>query len=544
MLRFRILVALALVTCSVASAQEMRTFHYGDDAFVMRLSSDLVGVGLHRFEKDSVTSFLARHAAHLDGLETSLPPHEAAVFRIRSGIAAESAMVALRLDPLVRFANAIHHLGAMTNPFSRNILTNDLCLGLHGEADVTQIAEQINADVVRGFSTPGNYLLRLRDGHSRDALDVANDLREDPRIRFAHPDWLRPLGLRTTLPNDPLFGSQWHLRNTGQGGGTPGADVKAHLAWDHTMGDPSVIICVIDSGVESTHTDITQTAQGYNALCGAGPLNGDPRPTGCSNTYAGNHGTRCAGVAAADVNNSLGTTGIAGDCIIMPINLLGSGLGYGTPSMEAACFNYATTNGASIITNSWGPDGVPWPLPSLVQGAFVNATTNGRGGLGCLIFWAGGNGNELITSDGYASSIYTMAVAASTNLDTRASYSDFGPQVDFAAPSSGGTLSITCASTGSSGASTTTSGFGGTSSASPLAAGVAGLVLAIDPNLTWQAARTILRDSAVQINPSASPTAVAKTRGTPHMRMPTSSRTARRPSACLKTPMRQSNSGS
>lgn len=502
-----LLLIVALGIVANAAGQD-RIFHYGDRAWPVSPSQALIGVGHRDVSADDLEGrFLARHAEVLEKIDLSLLPHRVTVFAVRPGVDVEGAARTLRLDPAVTFANPVYHLGPASHPHSRQILTADLCLGVRDGTDATRLAQEVGATIVQSFAWPGTHLLRLPPGSAVDALQASERLRRRPGVAYAHPDWLRFIGIRETIPNDPQFSSQWHLKNTGQGGGTPGADVKATFAWDITTGDPSTIICVIDSGVERNHADITQTTDGYNALCGAGPLMGDPRPTGCSNNYAGNHGTSCAGVAAADINNNTGVAGAAGSCTVMPINLLGSGLGYGTPSMEAACFDYATQNGAAIITNSWGPDGVPWPLPSLVQSAFINSTTNGRGGLGCCIFWAGGNGNESISTDGYSSSQYTMAVGASTNSDVRAGYSDFGPQLDFVAPSSGGSESITTTSTNSQGASNYTNNFGGTSSAAPLAAGVAGLVLAVNPQLSWTEVRDILRDTSVQIDPSTNPSA-------------------------------------
>lgn len=488
-----------------SQAQHSRTFRYAEKSFHVALSRDRIAVGFMTASEGEATAALERHADVLGRIAIALPPHRTAVFDCRSGVSAADAVARIRRDEAVTFANPLMHLGDPAREESWHILTADLCVGVGHGASIQRLAAVIGAGVIRTFAFPGTYLLRLPAGAPLDALDACDRLLADPDVTFAHPDWLRRLTERDTIPNDPSFPNQWHLRNTGQGGGLAGADVKAPQAWDITHGDPGVLVAVIDSGVERNHVDIVQTPNGYNALCGAGPLMGDPVPTGCSSSYAGNHGTSCAGVAAATWNNGIGVAGVAGGSTVMPINLLGSGLGYGTPSMEAACFDWATANGAHVITNSWGPDGVPWPLPALVQTAFINSTTNGRGGLGCVIFWAAGNGNEIITSDGYASSQYTIAVGASTNFDVRSSYSDYGPELDVVAPSNGGSLGISTTSTNSSGASNYTSGFGGTSSASPLAAGVAALVLSHNPALTWTQVRDILRSTAVQINPSATP---------------------------------------
>ena len=502
-----LLLAALVVAQGAPLPAERRSFHYGDDTHVVTLSRDLVTLGYHAMTDSSAPKTLADHRQLLEAVHLSLPPHRVAVFRTAPGVTAAAAAAVLRSESGIRFARPAYHLGDPDHPHSLNILTEDICVGLPSgsHADAEALAASLGAVVIRSFAFPGTWQMRLVTGDDRDPITVCEDLLATGTATFAHPDWLRYIGPRETFPNDPQFGSQWHLKNTGQSGGTPGADVKATFAWDITTGDPSVIVSVIDSGVERNHVDISQTPNGYNALCGAGPLNGDPTPTGCSGSYAGSHGTSCAGVAAGDWNNGTGVAGAAGSCVVQPINLLGSGLGYGTPSMEAACFDWATANGAAVITNSWGPDGVPWPLPSLVQSAFINSVTIGRGGLGCVIFWAGGNGNELISSDGYASSIYTVAVGASTNFDVRSSYSDYGPELDVVAPSNGGSAGITTTSTNSSGGSNYTSSFGGTSSASPLAAGVGALVITANPGLTWQQVKDVLKNTADQINPSSSP---------------------------------------
>jgi subtilisin family serine protease len=131
---------------------------------------------------------------------------------------------------------------------------------------------------------------------------------------------------------------------------------------------------------------------------------------------------------------------------------------------------------------------------------------NGRGGLGILIFFAAGNSSADTAGNEYVTYFRTMAVSASTDQDRLASYSSFGAAVDFCAPSNGGVTSgiwttDRLGSVGYSGGDYT-GAFGGTSSASPLAAGTALLVLSANPNLTWQEARDILRETAIKIDPA------------------------------------------
>jgi len=136
--------------------------------------------------------------------------------------------------------------------------------------------------------------------------------------------------------------------------------------------------------------------------------------------------------------------------------------------------------------------------------------TNGRGGKGTVIFFAAGNSNfniDLNNNDSYSSYPGVVAVAASTNLDKKASYSSFGPSISICAPSNGGTLGITTTDlTGSGGysAGNFTNGFGGTSSACPLATGVGALVLSANPNLTWRQVKSVLEQSADKIDVGSS----------------------------------------
>jgi len=117
-------------------------------------------------------------------------------------------------------------------------------------------------------------------------------------------------------PNDEYFPNQWHLHNTGQSGGTPGADINAPEAWEITTGDPNIVIAVIDSGVDSNHPDLVDNlAAGYDFY------EDDDHADPSLKDSLDAHGTCCAGLVAAEGNNSIGVTGVAYDSKIMPIRL-------------------------------------------------------------------------------------------------------------------------------------------------------------------------------------------------------------------------------
>src|SRR5690606_22059843 len=180
--------------------------------------------------------------------------------------------------------------------------------------------------------------------------------------------------------------------------------------------------------------------------------------------------------------------------------------GASTDANEASALSYQRQV-IDIYNNSWGPSdsgtvlGGPGPLTSE---ALADSIANGRGGLGSIYVWAGGNGAEYgdnVNADGYANSRYTIAVAASTNYGTRASYSEYGSPLLVNAPSHGGSAAITTTAYGSTGCNTS---FGGTSSAAPLVAGVVALMLEANPSLTWRDVQHILVQTAEKNAPGDS----------------------------------------
>ena len=308
------------------------------------------------------------------------------------------------------------------------------------------------------------------------------------------------------VPNDPLFVNQWHLRNTGQGGGTAGEDADVTGVWNAYLGT-GVTIAIVDDGLQHAHPDLVSH---YVAAASYDFNDDDPDPTPISTDA---HGTAAGGVAAATGNNGLGGSGAAPGASLAGLRLIA---GPADDLMEATALTYALAD-IDIYSNSWGPDDsgtqVSGPGP-LTLAALERGVTEGRGGLGAIYVWSAGNGldsNDNVNYDGYANSRFTIAVTAIDNQGRQSWYAEPGAAILVAAPSNGDTLGITTTDlVGTAGYNTATSAgggdytntFGGTSSAAPLVSGVAALMLEANPNLGWRDVQHVLVDSARRNDPT------------------------------------------
>ncbi|MCC6694738.1 MAG: S8 family serine peptidase [Candidatus Hydrogenedentes bacterium] len=350
--------------------------------------------------------------------------------------------------------------------------------------------------------SPDTYILNTEEDGLLASIEIANAVYESGIVEFATPLISRPRAKRL-IPNDTLFGNQWHLRNTAQAsagsGAVAGNDVNIVSAWDEVNGE-GVNIAIVDDGLEQTHNDL---AANVNSDLGIDFNNNDNNPTPAPGD---SHGTSCAGVAAAVGNNGQGVSGAALGATLIGVRLVALP---STDQDEADAFGYLVDPADPddriwISSNSWGPPDIELTAETfgpLAKLAMEDAVANGRGGRGIVFCWAGGNGREYDDDagyDGYASSRYTIAVAASGANGLFSYYSEFGSAILVNTPSSWDNGSITTTTTGNS----YTSGFSGTSSATPLAAGVIALMLEKNPFLGWRDVQHILAETSTQNNPS------------------------------------------
>lgn len=295
------------------------------------------------------------------------------------------------------------------------------------------------------------------------------------QVAFAEPNLYNFMVVSPVSPPDDIyFPKQWALQNTGQnifGAGTPGADISAVPAWLLETGSGTVDIGVVDCGVSSDHPDLSSkilaTGDFTGSVSGAQDICG--------------HGTHVAGIAAGIGNNVLGIAGVCWGCSILNSKALGDN-GSGTSAALAAAINAvnAWPDTHIIISISIGyPVGTA--CPGSVQTAITNAWGNNR-----LIVVAAGNNNSSVTT-ALRNCANTFRVAATDNTDARAGFSDFGNEVDIAAP---GVNNYSTLPPHPNNMGPEWYGYlSGTSMATPTVSGAAGLVWSHFPGLTNQQLR-------------------------------------------------------
>lgn len=359
--------------------------------------------------------------------------------------------------------------------------------------------------------SPGSLIIEPMQGGPEAALKALEKLSGDPSIRSMGPLLLRQRQKHFT-PNDALFSSQWHLKNTGQGGGKLGADMNISSVWDAYKGQ-GIKIAIVDDGLQILHPDLAPNADSTNHYdWNDSPNDSDPAPKDFAEDF---HGTSVGGVAAARGNNTLGVSGVAPEATLIGFRLISS------PSSDLDDAE-AMDRGKDIIqikNNSWGASavGVLSPAGELMESARQIATETGREGKGTIFVWSAGNGRKLGEQgqkDGFTNSMYVTTVGATNNQGELSDYSITGAHLVVSAPSSGGSAAVfTTDLAGDQGYNERgtaqgeaadldyTNDFGGTSSAAPAVSGAVALMLEANPNLNWRDVKEILLRTSTQLWP-------------------------------------------
>ena len=356
----------------------------------------------------------------------------------------------------------------------------------------------------------GVYKFRTNNIDSKNCISITNSFYQTGKCEFATPNFynnIKPAGSIKKIINnsnlkplttDPLFAYQWNLKNTGQNGGSVGADIRVEPAWIITKGN-GIKVAVIDNGIQLNHQDIqANLIQGYDPSAlipslddgGASPL-----ASACNVDNDGlDHGTAVAGIIGAISNNNLGIAGVAPECKIVPVYVVNN------DELFANSINWAETHGIDVINNS----NVLTLFGDLTRKAIHNFVTKGRGLKGGIFVSASGNldGNHSSNNVGFPAQLEdAIAVGAITRFNNRKVCnplisndwgSNFGEELDIVAP--GDRLPSLTVQNG-------TCDFYGTSAAAPHVAGVAALVLSANPNLTNAEVKRILNFSCNKVGP-------------------------------------------
>jgi len=395
--------------------------------------------------------------------------------------------------------------GAERNEFTRRVVTRELML----EADSQIVADQAAQSASLVFRdapayAPGKFLYLAES--SPEALAAWTKLEEQKIVSSSL--LLARQQAKRAMPNDTLINQQWHLKFNNQSGAVAGTDLNIETAWAYPTAGAGrrgrgVRIGIVDDGLQTAHPDLATNVDTTNDKDWNGN-DSDPNPGA-----GDDHGTACAGDAAARGNNGLGVSGSAPEATLVGMRLIAAAT---TDTKEAEAMNYLPQL-IQIKSNSWGPSDTGTILEApgpLTRAALQSAAETGRDGKGTISMWAGGNGldaNDNSNYDGYANSIYTIAVGAFDSQSRQAWYSEPGANLVITSPSSGDAPALGKTTTDRTGADGYVAGdyesdFGGTSSATPTAAGVVALMLEANPNLGWRDVQEIFMRSAKKVNPS------------------------------------------
>ncbi len=412
-------------------------------------------------------------------------------------LATPSFLAAADQDPLGRSFSREGSGWVQHDPNGRSYAVDPEVITVKFAGDATRAAQdQLHARLgTHEMRRASTGFVDIRLGRGQDVMAVLDAYRQSGMVEIAEPN---TIGTYTLVPNDTSYGSLWWH-----------PIVSTPTAWDSETGDPSVIVAVLDSGTEFTHSDLGLGSDGYQNVwenagedAWADPTNPntgngiDDDGNGFVDDWKGYdfssgnnnsggvffHGTAVAGVTAAKTNNGLGVAGVAGGFGGPGARVMIAGVGDNFPNGAAIddAVLYAADNGARVVQLS-----LTVGASAAIDAAFQSAVNS----VDMLIVCAAGNAGS--SSVAYPSSNpNVIAVGASDESDSKASFSNFGTALEVAAPGT----SIFALDLGNSYGTTS-----GTSFSAPLVSGVIALMLSSNPALTGAEVRQALHDTADKV---------------------------------------------
>ena len=355
------------------------------------------------------------------------------------------------------------NLNDKNDSIAKDFVEGEVIVGFYKELENLNFIDVKEIDSFQGYYIKNKIevlnvaVIKVNNGEEKSFI---KSVVKSPYVKYAE---LNVIFTATFKPNDPRWDAQWGPQR-----------IHCMEAWDTQQGSNSVKIAIIDTGVDYTHEDISTNyvTGGYDWV------NNDNDPKDDND-----HGTHCAGIAAARINNNIGIAGVAGKCKIMAEKVLDSG-GSGSSSDLANAITHAADNGADIISMSLSSS-----IPSQTVKNACNYAYNSKEVL--IVAAAGNDGNYGMN---YPAGFDTViAVGAIDNTDHRCSFSNYGESLELVAPGKRVISTII---------GDDYDFFSGTSMATPHVAGVAALAKSSNPSWTNEQIRNELKDTAEDLGPS------------------------------------------
>jgi len=372
-------------------------------------------------EKDSVKRRLQLTRKTREGAAESPPPKM--LTKIRPENLALSTRDKKRKKDSFSYQNRIHNINE-GNPFRSNgiqYVPDQVLVKFKPSLSAEQREATVAAYQTRKIRRiPSIDIYHLQTPENVSVEEMLYLLEQNPDVEYAVPNHIRHLAI---TPNDPLFGQQYALYNPNQivppgspQQGIERPDIRAREAWEETMGDDEVIIAILDTGVDFGHPDLDDKLlmNGYDFV------NDDSDPT--DDHY---HGTLVAGIAAAETNNDEGIAGVAWNCKILPIKIADN-TGWVDVATEILGIERAVQSGAHVINLSIAGPGYSQPERDAIRDAYNN---------GIVVVAAAGNSGA--GTEYPAAYDECLAVAATDSEDLNTAWSNYGPEIDVAAPGEG-----------------------------------------------------------------------------------------------------------
>ena len=345
---------------------------------------------------------------------------------------------------------------------------------LDSAASATRSGGVLKVEHLRRMATGADVIRTPRKLDRVEASVLMRQIAADPAVEYVEVDQLLQHAL---TPNDPRYSQQWGYSNANAG-------IRANQAWDLATG-AGVVVAVLDTG-STSHSDLNaNTIAGYDMISDAtvgGDGNGrDSNPADPGDFYNGNpsswHGTHVAGTVAAVTNNGVGVAGTAFDAQVSHVRVLGRGGGYTSDIADGIVWASggsvpgvpANQNPAEVINLSLGGSGA--------CGNTTQNAINGAVSRGTTVVVAAGNSNANVSGFTPANCANVIAVAATDQNGSRASFSNYGAGIDVSAPGVG--IMSTLNSGTTTPGSESYASYNGTSMAAPHVAGVVALMQSV-----------------------------------------------------------------